>query len=81
LRRGDVLWRVLGQAAVLHALDPSVRVLVLCTDLPGRSTPAGQALRASTGTSLTEVVQLPVDGTALERLRAHAAGRRVPAAG
>jgi site-specific DNA-methyltransferase (adenine-specific) len=80
LRRGEVLWRVLGQAAVLRTLDPSVRVLVLSTDLPGRSTPAGQALRAATGNPLTEVVQLPVDDAALERLRAHAAGRRVPAA-
>ncbi|MBK6856089.1 MAG: site-specific DNA-methyltransferase [Microthrixaceae bacterium] len=48
LRRSDVLWRSLGQAAVLHSAT-ELSVVLLTTDLPAGSTPGAKALKQSSG--------------------------------
>ena len=71
LRRADVLFRTLGEAAVLTAAGH--RVLVLTTDLPApRSAPLA-ALRDARGTSLVDVLEIGAPGVP-ERLAAYAAG-------
>lgn len=71
LRRADVLFRTLGEAAVLTAAGHPV--LVLTTDLPApRSAPLA-ALRVARGTTLVDVVEIGAPG-GLERLAAYAAG-------
>lgn len=71
LRRSEVLFRTLGEAAVLT--NSGQRVLVLTTDLPApRSAPLA-ALRDARGVSLVDVVELGAAG-ATERLAAYAAG-------
>ncbi len=75
LRRSDVLFRTLGEAAVLT--NAGQRVLVLTTDLPApRSAPLA-ALRDARGESLVDVVPLGAAG-AEERLAAYAAGATTP---
>lgn len=50
LRRADVLWKVIGQAAVLHETGASQgRFVVLTADVPETGTPNNAALRAVTG--------------------------------
>ncbi|MGH9136099.1 MAG: DNA-methyltransferase [Acidimicrobiales bacterium] len=49
LRRADVLWRVLGKAAVLHTAEPEVPFVVLTPARPTPATPPDAALRAVTG--------------------------------
>ncbi len=71
LRRADVLFRTLGEAAVLTTAGH--RVLLLTTDLPApRSAPLA-ALRDARGTTFVDVLELTAPG-ALERLAAYAAG-------
>lgn len=71
LRRTEVLFRTLGEAAVLTTAGH--RVLVLTTDLPpARSAPTA-ALRAARGTSLVDVLELGAPGAAA-RLSVYAAG-------
>jgi site-specific DNA-methyltransferase (adenine-specific) len=71
LRRSDVLFRTLGEAAVLTGAGH--RVLVLTTDLPpARSAPLA-ALRAARGAQLVDVVELGVSGAAA-RLAVYASG-------
>ena len=75
LRRADVLFRTIGEAAVLtQAGHP---VLVLTTDLPGlRSAPLA-ALRAARGVSLVDAIELDAP-RARRRLAAYAAGKTRP---
>jgi site-specific DNA-methyltransferase (adenine-specific) len=75
LRRSDVLFRTLGEAAVLTTAGE--RVLVLTTDLPARGSAASGALQAARGTSLVDVVELSAPAAG-ERLRAYAAGADAP---
>jgi site-specific DNA-methyltransferase (adenine-specific) len=71
LRRSDVLFRTLGEAAVLTTAGH--RVLVLTTDLPApRSAPLA-ALAAARGAALVDVLELGAAGV-VERLAAYAAG-------
>ena len=71
LRRSDVLFRTLGEAAVLTTAGH--RVLVLTTDLPApRSAPLA-ALRDARGVSLVDALELGAPGAGA-RLSAYAAG-------
>ncbi len=74
LRRGDTLWRTLGQAAVLRSLEPDARLLVLTTELPVRGTPAASALVAARGDVLVDALPLPTSPEAAARLRSYATG-------
>ena len=49
LRRGDVLWKAIGKAAVLHELDGERPLVLMTSDLPAPGSPADAALRAVTG--------------------------------
>lgn len=49
LSRADVLWRTIGEAAVLHRVRPDIRLVVLTTDLPGAGSTGEAALRQVTG--------------------------------
>lgn len=71
LRRSDVLFRTLGEAAVLTTAGH--RVLVLTSDLPARASSALTALRSARGVSLVDAIELGADGVA-ERLAVYAAG-------
>ncbi len=75
LRRSDVLFRTLGEAAVLTTAGH--RVLVLTNDLPARASSALAALGAARGVSLVDALELGVDGVA-ERLAAYARGVSTP---
>lgn len=73
LRRSDVLWRTLAQAAVVHAADRPERVLVLTTERPARSTAQAKALDAMLGRGIDAVVELAADGAVGELRSLHAA--------
>jgi len=79
LRRSDLLWRTIGRATVLRQIAPDVPVLVLTTELPADRSPAGKALAAVRGTTITDALALSASTTP-DALRAHAAGatRRQP---
>ncbi len=49
LQRADTLWRSIGKAAVLQALEPGARLVVLSAALPPRQSSSRQALAAVTG--------------------------------
>ncbi|HWC38699.1 MAG TPA: site-specific DNA-methyltransferase [Acidimicrobiales bacterium] len=49
LRRADVLWRVLGKAAVLASAHPGVALVVLTVDVPSPGGAGEPALRAVVG--------------------------------
>jgi hypothetical protein len=70
LRRTDVLWRTIGEAAALHAADPCVPIVVLTTGVPGRGHPNEAVLRPLIGDLLCAVVDLADSpAAALEALR------------
>jgi site-specific DNA-methyltransferase (adenine-specific) len=71
LRRSDVLFRTLGEAAVLT--NAGHRVLVLTTDLPAPRSAPLNALRDARGVALVDVVELGAPCVS-ERLAAYAAG-------
>jgi site-specific DNA-methyltransferase (adenine-specific) len=71
LRRADVLYRTLGEAAVLTTAGH--RVLVLTTDLPSPRSAPLSALRDARGVTLVDVLELGADGAG-DRLAAYAAG-------
>lgn len=75
MRRSDVLFRTLGEAAVLTT--GGHRVLVLTTDMPDKGSSARAALAAARGVSLVDVVELAAEG-AKERLSAYASGASEP---
>ena len=70
-RRSDVLFRTLGEAAVLTTAGH--RVLVLTTDLPSRGSAALAAVAAARGATLVDALELAATGVA-PRLAAYAAG-------
>jgi hypothetical protein len=49
MRRADTLWKAIGKAAVLHALDPDARLVVLTAATPPAQSSSRQALAAVTG--------------------------------
>ena len=66
LRRSEVLWRTIGQAAVVADTDD--RVLVLTTELPAKGTAQFRALDAVLGSTIDAAIELTaVDAVA--RLR------------
>jgi hypothetical protein len=71
LRRADVLFRTLGEAAVLTTSGH--RVLVLTTDLPTRGSAPLAAVAAARGASLVDALELGATGVPA-RLAAYAAG-------
>ena len=75
LKRADTLWKAIGKAAVLHAIDPDARLVVLTTEAPASQSSSRQALAAVTGPDqpLVAVVDLSAPYLA-ERLAGLAAG-------
>jgi hypothetical protein len=73
LRRSDVLFRTLGEAATLTTAGH--RVLVLTTDLPTRGSAALAAVGTARGVTLVDALELGATGVA-PRLAAYAAGGR-----
>ena len=71
LRRSDVLWRTIGEAAVVAGTDRSV--VVLTTELPAKGSAPAKALGAVLGDTIAAAVEL-TDPGAVDVLRAlHAA--------
>jgi len=60
LDRGDVLWRALGQAAVIHEAAPKVPLVLLAAGVPPRSGAAAAAVGSLCGPEkpVTAVVNL-----------------------
>lgn len=71
LRRTDVLWRTIGEAAALHAARPEVPIVALTTGVPERGHPNEAALRPVVGSILRAVVDLSAEPAAALR---HLAG-------
>jgi len=71
LRRSDVLFRTIGEAAVLT--NAGHRVLVLTTDLPASRSSALAALRDARGVALVDALELGAPGVP-DRLAEYAAG-------
>jgi site-specific DNA-methyltransferase (adenine-specific) len=77
LKRADTLWRAIGKAAVLHALEPDARLVVLTAEAPPAQSSSRKALAAVTGPGqpLRAVIELAA-GDVYERLAELAAGSR-----
>jgi len=82
LRRADTLWRALGRAAVVHAAEPEIPIVLLTTDVPAAGSAGDQALRAlrtppsnrSAGAVATVFDVIELEAAAdRDRLRDHAA--------
>jgi DNA modification methylase len=72
LVKSDTLWKALGKAAALRALEPKGPRLVLLTmDLPAPNSPEHAALVALRGDVVTDALGM-LDANTAERLRAHA---------
>jgi hypothetical protein len=69
LKRADTLWKTIGKAAVLHAIEPDARLVVLTTETPASQSSSRRALAAVTGPGqpLAAVVDLGAPDAA-ERL-------------
>ena len=76
LRRTDTLWKALGKAAVLHAAEPGIPLVLLTTDapVPGSAGAAALAAMCGEGKGIHDVVEF-LDEKGVERLRDYAAGR------
>jgi hypothetical protein len=63
LRRAEVLWKVLGKAAVLASARPGVGLLVLTTDVPAAGSAGDSALRSLVGPGkpISDVIVLTSD--------------------
>ncbi|MHB8681890.1 MAG: DNA-methyltransferase [Acidimicrobiales bacterium] len=86
LRRGEVLWRALGRAAVLHATYPENPLVLLTTDAPPPGSAGERAWRAlqtperpGALAAVYDVVEIESD-QAPARLRRFARSRRRPRA-
>ena len=71
LRRSDVLWRTIGQAAVVADTDEGV--IVLTTELPARNTTQAKALSGVPASTIAAAVEL-TDAAAVDTLRSLHAG-------
>ncbi len=74
LRRGESLWKTLGQASVLREAEPDSRLLVLTTALPVRSTTNERALELALGRTVHAALAFADDDTPA-RLAQLASGR------
>ena len=79
LSRTDTAIRAIGTAAVLGAVAPDARVVLLTTDLPGPGSSVDVALRAVRPVPVFDVVEL-LDREGAARLRGYAAGDATPPA-
>ena len=79
LSRADTASRAIGTAAVLAAVSPEARVVLLSTDAPAPGSPSDVALRAVRPRPVLDVVELLSSEGAI-RLRRYAAGDAAPAA-
>ncbi|HEX2191638.1 MAG TPA: site-specific DNA-methyltransferase [Acidimicrobiales bacterium] len=80
LSRADTASRAIGTAAVLAAVSPEARVVLLSTDAPAPGSPSDVALRAVRPRPVLDVVEL-LSSEGAARLRRYAAGDAAPAAG
>ncbi|MDG2112433.1 MAG: site-specific DNA-methyltransferase [Actinomycetota bacterium] len=81
LLRIDTLWKTLGRASVLKAIDPRAKILILTSHLPRPSSEGDKALRAVTPYTIFDAVPM-FDDHAQQRLAHYAAGDVVePVAG
>lgn len=76
LRRTDTLWKAIGKAAVLHAYDPDLRLVLLTTDRPSPNSSGFRALKAITGQGkpVRGVIEMLIPGD-LQRLTDFAGGQ------
>ncbi|MDY7099722.1 MAG: site-specific DNA-methyltransferase [Actinomycetota bacterium] len=74
LRRSEALWKTLGKAAVLHAADPDVRLVLLTTDAPAPNSAAGKALQLVRDQGAIRDVIVLTSPEDVARLAAHAHG-------
>jgi DNA modification methylase len=70
LRRADTLWKAMGKAAVLHESHHDLRLVLVTTDAPARTSPALD-LMTGPGRPIFDVVEL-LDPADEERLRGYA---------
>ena len=80
LSRTHVVWKQLGRATALRAQAPDVPLVVLTTAVPKARSEGDVALRAAGPALLFDVIDMG-SSDARERLRAYAAGGRVPLPG
>ncbi len=71
LSRGDVLWKVLGRAAVVQAARGDDPLVVVTTHLPPARSEAGKALASATPHIISAVIDLAEDSGATQ-LKAYA---------
>ncbi len=76
LLRIDTLWKTLGRASVLKAVDRDARVLILTSHLPRPGTEGDKALRAVTPDTIFDAIEM-FDEKAQRRLATYAAGGAV----
>jgi len=80
LKRADILWKVLGKAAVLHEARGGLPLVLLTTDVPVKGSAGDAALRAvlGPGRAIHDVVEL-LSAEGSDRLRRYArSARRSP---
>jgi DNA modification methylase len=73
LLRIDTLWKTLGRAHVLKAMEPKARILILTSHLPRPGSEGDKALRAVGPDSIWDAVAM-FDDSAKHRLAAYARG-------
>lgn len=73
LLRIDTLWKTLGRASVLKAIDPWAKILILTSHLPRPGSEGDKALRAVTPYTIFDAVPM-FDDPAQQRLAHYAAG-------
>jgi site-specific DNA-methyltransferase (adenine-specific) len=49
LMRSDTMWKAIGKAAVLHATEKTIPLVLLTTDLPPKNSAPGKALEVASG--------------------------------
>ena len=76
LLRIDTLWKTLGRASVLKAIDPAARILILTSHLPRPGSEGDKALRAVTPYTIWDAIAM-FDDTAQSRLAHYASGDAV----
>ncbi|NNE75113.1 MAG: site-specific DNA-methyltransferase [Acidimicrobiales bacterium] len=73
LLRTDTLWKTLGRANVLQAVDPNARLLVVTSNLPRKNSEGDKALRAVGPWNVFDAIEM-LDSVGFERLKHYAAG-------
>ncbi|MGH2732972.1 MAG: DNA-methyltransferase [Actinomycetota bacterium] len=77
LKRTDTLWKALGKAAVLHEIEPRVRLVLLTTDAPAKGSAGDCALKTvcGPGKPIASIIEM-LSEEDQRRLRSFAAGER-----